>query len=258
MHEVPAANLPITPNCIHCHCRATFDTDNIDVGPERRAFLDHRLSRVWEVNSQVSACTWQAASAGFSAQFNIPGTNTRIHSICICRHNISATPGGLGSPLTEAQHCLLEKADQHDYWHVQRLHATQALTACPSCTTPFTTANAWTIWRCCRVQYHMCHFCVLHTMFGWGRCHSWPLSWPMRPRLKPPLAFLQPSCTHSPGKTPDLTCRSASTSFCAVCCSLHHWRLSASLHAVLAAQQLAWHFCGHAWCFQWVHWSKSL
>ena len=39
-----------------CCCRATFDTDNIDVGPERRAYLDHRLSRVWEVNSQVGAC----------------------------------------------------------------------------------------------------------------------------------------------------------------------------------------------------------
>ena len=36
-------------------CRATFDTDNIDIGPERRAYLDHRLSRVWEVNSQVCA-----------------------------------------------------------------------------------------------------------------------------------------------------------------------------------------------------------
>ncbi|DBB17356.1 hypothetical protein WJX82_002206 [Trebouxia sp. C0006] len=34
--------------------RATFDTDNIDIGPERRAYLDHRLSRAWEVNSQGS------------------------------------------------------------------------------------------------------------------------------------------------------------------------------------------------------------
>ena len=33
--------------------RATFDTDNIDIGPERRDYLDHRLSRVWEMNSQV-------------------------------------------------------------------------------------------------------------------------------------------------------------------------------------------------------------
>jgi len=37
-------------------CRATFDTDNIDIGPERRAYLDHRLSRAWEVNSQVCMC----------------------------------------------------------------------------------------------------------------------------------------------------------------------------------------------------------
>lgn len=34
-------------------CRATFDTDNIDIGPERRNYLDHRLSRVWEMNSEV-------------------------------------------------------------------------------------------------------------------------------------------------------------------------------------------------------------
>ena len=36
-------------------CRATFDTDNIDIGPERRNYLDHRLSRVWEMNSEVCA-----------------------------------------------------------------------------------------------------------------------------------------------------------------------------------------------------------
>eukprot|EP00891_Asterochloris_glomerata_P001660 jgi/Astpho2/1660/e_gw1.00032.33.1_t len=34
--------------------KATFDTDNIDIGPERRAFLDHRLSRVWEFNGEGS------------------------------------------------------------------------------------------------------------------------------------------------------------------------------------------------------------
>ncbi|CAG9467464.1 unnamed protein product [Pedinophyceae sp. YPF-701] len=34
--------------------RATFDTDNIDIGPERRAYLEHRLQRVMEVNSQGS------------------------------------------------------------------------------------------------------------------------------------------------------------------------------------------------------------
>jgi hypothetical protein len=30
--------------------RSIFDTDNIDVGPERRSYLDHALSRVWEYN----------------------------------------------------------------------------------------------------------------------------------------------------------------------------------------------------------------
>ncbi|KAK9817757.1 hypothetical protein WJX72_001701 [[Myrmecia] bisecta] len=34
--------------------RATFDSDNIDIGPERRNYLDHRLSRVWEQNSEGS------------------------------------------------------------------------------------------------------------------------------------------------------------------------------------------------------------
>lgn len=33
--------------------RSTFDIDNIDIGPERRHYLDHRLSRVWEMNSEV-------------------------------------------------------------------------------------------------------------------------------------------------------------------------------------------------------------
>ena len=38
-------------------CRCIFDTDNIDIGPERRNYLDHRLSRVWEYNGQVSLWT---------------------------------------------------------------------------------------------------------------------------------------------------------------------------------------------------------
>jgi betaine lipid synthase len=34
--------------------RAVFDTDNIDLGPERRQYLDHALSRVWEFNDEGS------------------------------------------------------------------------------------------------------------------------------------------------------------------------------------------------------------
>ena len=30
--------------------RATFETDGIFIGPERRAYLDHKLERVWEIN----------------------------------------------------------------------------------------------------------------------------------------------------------------------------------------------------------------
>ena len=28
--------------------------DTIDLGPERRAYLEHKLERVWEINSQGS------------------------------------------------------------------------------------------------------------------------------------------------------------------------------------------------------------
>jgi betaine lipid synthase len=34
--------------------RATFDTDNIDLGPERRAYLETKLERAWERNSEGS------------------------------------------------------------------------------------------------------------------------------------------------------------------------------------------------------------
>jgi len=33
--------------------RCIFDIDSIDIGPERRQYLDHQLSRLWENNSQV-------------------------------------------------------------------------------------------------------------------------------------------------------------------------------------------------------------
>ena len=35
-------------------CRSIFDMDGIDLGPERRQYLDHQLSRVWECNGQGS------------------------------------------------------------------------------------------------------------------------------------------------------------------------------------------------------------
>jgi betaine lipid synthase len=34
--------------------RATFDVDNIDVGPERRSYLDGKLERLWEYNGEGS------------------------------------------------------------------------------------------------------------------------------------------------------------------------------------------------------------
>ncbi len=37
--------------------RSIFDIDNIDIGPERRSYLEQKLERVWESNSQVGlAC----------------------------------------------------------------------------------------------------------------------------------------------------------------------------------------------------------
>lgn len=33
--------------------RSIFDIDTIDLGPERRSYLEHKLERVWEINSQV-------------------------------------------------------------------------------------------------------------------------------------------------------------------------------------------------------------
>lgn len=32
--------------------RSIFDIDGIDLGPERRTYLDHKLDRIWEVNSE--------------------------------------------------------------------------------------------------------------------------------------------------------------------------------------------------------------
>lgn len=34
--------------------RSIFDVDTIDLGPERRAYLEHKLERVWEINSEGS------------------------------------------------------------------------------------------------------------------------------------------------------------------------------------------------------------
>lgn len=35
------------------YSRSIFDLDNIDLGPERRAYLDKCLERLWENNSEV-------------------------------------------------------------------------------------------------------------------------------------------------------------------------------------------------------------
>ena len=33
--------------------RSIFDVDNIDIGPERRAYLENSMERLWEINGQV-------------------------------------------------------------------------------------------------------------------------------------------------------------------------------------------------------------
>lgn len=77
------------PHWLCCCYRATFDTDNIDVGPERRAYLDHRLSRVWEVNSQVSVHTLRASSTGWlhSEDHRCKHTEWNVQTSDICHHN---------------------------------------------------------------------------------------------------------------------------------------------------------------------------
>lgn len=80
------------PACVGM-CRATFDTDNIDVGPERRAYLDHRLSRVWEVNSQVmhwSSCK-HCTDYAFKCREASGCPGHMMHSSC-CGHSQPALP----------------------------------------------------------------------------------------------------------------------------------------------------------------------
>jgi hypothetical protein len=52
-HTSPSPSPSPNPPPAH-HTRATFDTDNIDIGPERRAYLEVKLQREWEVNSEGS------------------------------------------------------------------------------------------------------------------------------------------------------------------------------------------------------------
>ncbi len=47
------ASLPTAAPLLRSVCRCIFDIDSIDIGPERRQYLDHQLSRLWENNSQV-------------------------------------------------------------------------------------------------------------------------------------------------------------------------------------------------------------
>ena len=62
-------------------CRAVFDTDNIDIGPERRNYLDHRLSRVWEMNGQVIILRHYNAKIDFRRQsFDLTCTISLHHS----------------------------------------------------------------------------------------------------------------------------------------------------------------------------------
>ena len=44
--------------------RSIFDTDNIDIGPERRNYLDHELSRIWEFNGEEAASPWEEGRQG--------------------------------------------------------------------------------------------------------------------------------------------------------------------------------------------------
>ena len=51
--NVTRRHRPPTSSCASLF-RSIFDVDTIDLGPERRAYLEHKLERVWEINSQGS------------------------------------------------------------------------------------------------------------------------------------------------------------------------------------------------------------
>ena len=53
-HAVPSESDPSTINIQTALCRSIFDIDGIDLGPERRHYLEHKFERVWEVNCQGS------------------------------------------------------------------------------------------------------------------------------------------------------------------------------------------------------------
>lgn len=48
-HDYPMRQMPWA---VRFFWRSIFDTDGIDLGPERRSYLDHQLSRVWELNDE--------------------------------------------------------------------------------------------------------------------------------------------------------------------------------------------------------------
>lgn len=56
-----------------CCCRSIFDIDNIDIGPERRAYLENKMERVWEINSEGSIpwCVLHQATASIGSSSHV-------------------------------------------------------------------------------------------------------------------------------------------------------------------------------------------
>lgn len=61
-HNAPHPSPPRAPG------RSIFDIDNIDIGPERRAYLETKLERVWEINSEGSI-PWCVGTTVFAVVF---------------------------------------------------------------------------------------------------------------------------------------------------------------------------------------------
>lgn len=57
--------------------RSIFDIDNIDIGPERRAYLETKLERVWEINSEGSIPWVPYLRAPFFAWVGRPWADAR-------------------------------------------------------------------------------------------------------------------------------------------------------------------------------------
>lgn len=83
-------------------CRAIFDVDNIDIRPERRAYLETKLERVWDINSEESIpwCVWGVCVGNCSKMYVCVHVSLCVYSklscgpVVACTHGIGAETAG--------------------------------------------------------------------------------------------------------------------------------------------------------------------